>query len=70
MGWKHLTIDDLRLVLAEDEVQKLDERSLDPGVSEVIQQQLDTVADAFRGAWMAKGYTIDVRDHYVAPEYV
>lgn len=27
------------------------------------------MADAFRGAWAAKGYTIDVRDHYVAPEY-
>lgn len=69
MAWKRLTIDDLRLVLAEDEVQKLDERSLDPGVSDVIQQQLDAVADAFRGAWAAKGYTVDVRDHYVAPEY-
>ena len=26
-------------------------------------------ADAFRGAWTAKGYNVDVRDHYVAPEY-
>lgn len=29
MSWEHLTIDDLRLVLAEDEVEKLNERSLD-----------------------------------------
>ena len=28
MAWKRLTIDDLRLVLAEDEVEKLNERSL------------------------------------------
>ena len=27
------------------------------------------VADSFRGAWMAKGYNVDVRDHYIAPEY-
>ena len=71
MAWKQLTIDDLRLVLAEDEIEKLNERSLsDDKLSVVIQQQLDTVADAYRGAWQSKGYTIDVRDHYVAPEYV
>lgn len=71
MAWKQLTIDDLRLVLAEDEIEKLNERSLsDDKFLVVIQQQLDTVADAFRGAWQSKGYTIDVRDHYVAPEYV
>lgn len=29
MAWKRLTIDDLRLVLAEDEVQKLNEYSVD-----------------------------------------
>ena len=28
MSWKRLTIDDLRLVLAEDEIEKLSERSL------------------------------------------
>lgn len=70
MKWKRLTIDDLRLVLAEDEVEKLDTRSLDQDVSDIIQSQLDCVADAFRGAWKSKGYEIDVREHYVAPEYV
>lgn len=69
MGWTRLTIDDLRLVLAEDEVDKLNTRSLDANLSAVIQEQLDCVADAFRGAWQSKGYNIDVRDHYVAPEY-
>lgn len=67
--WKRLTIDDLRLALSEDEVEKLSSRSLDNNLSSIIQDQLDTVADAFRGSWAAKGYTIDVRDHYVAPEY-
>lgn len=70
MAWSRLTINDLRLVLAEDEVQKLNQYSLDDPLFEtVIQSQLDLVADAFRGAWQSKGYLLDVRDHYVAPEY-
>lgn len=69
MSWKRLTVDDLRLTLSEDEIDKLSTRSLDTNLSGVIQDQLDTVADAFRGSWSAKGYTLDVRDHYVAPEY-
>lgn len=37
MAWKRLSIDDLRLVLAEDEVEKLNERSLtDDKLSVVI----------------------------------
>lgn len=67
MAWSRLTIDDLRLVLAEDEVEKLSAVSNE--LSDRIQGQLDMAADAFRGAWRAKGYTTDVRDHYVAPEY-
>ena len=51
MAWKRLTIDDLRLVLAEDEIDKLDTRSLEPNLSAVIQQQLDVASDAFRGAF-------------------
>lgn len=71
MAWKQLTIDDLRLVLAEDEIEKLNQRSVvDEKFEEIIQEQLNTVADAYRGAWQSKGYTIDVRDHYVAPEYI
>lgn len=37
MAWNRLTIDNLRLVLAEDEVEKLNEVSLDPNLSAVIQ---------------------------------
>lgn len=68
MSWKHLTIDDLKLVLAQDEVSKLEERSVE--ITDIINKQLDIVADMFRGAWAAKGYKLDIREHYVAPEYV
>lgn len=37
MSWARLTINDLRLVLAEDEIQKLNEISLDPSMSTVVQ---------------------------------
>lgn len=71
MAWKQLTIDDLRLVLAEDEIEKLNERSLaDDKFLVVIQQQLDAVADAYRGSWSSKGYTVDVRDHYIDQGYL
>ena len=35
--WKRLTIDDLRLTLAEDEVEKLNTCSLDSNLSSVVQ---------------------------------
>lgn len=70
MAWNHLTPDDLKLVLAEDELQKLSTCSLaDDKLSVVLQEQLDMVADAYRGAFTSKGYTVDVRDHYVPPSY-
>lgn len=69
--WKRLTVDDLRKTLAEDEIDKLNNMSLiSSEVEQVIQETLDMVADSYRGAWSAKGYTVDVREHYVAPEYV
>ena len=68
MSWKHLTIDDLKLVLAQDEVSTLEARSVE--ITDIINKQLDIVADMFRGAWAAKGYKLDIREHYVAPEYV
>lgn len=68
--WKKLTIDDLRLVLAESEIEKLENFNKDSSITEMINSQLDAVADMFRGAWIAKGYNVDFRDHYVAPEYI
>lgn len=68
MSWKHLTSEDLKLVLSQDEINKLEERSVD--LADVLDKQLDTVADLFRGAFRSKGYTIDERDHYIPDSYV
>ena len=67
--WKKLTIDDMRLYLSEDEIQALDNMSKTTDISAIINNQIDDVVDAFRGAWQAKGYEIDTRPYYAAPEY-
>ncbi len=67
--WIKLTVSDLRQSLAEDEIQRLSELSLDPSVDDVLQVQLDSVADAYRAAFMAKGYRCDARAHYVPNGY-
>lgn len=69
MNWKRLDYNDISEVLAYDEIDKLNTISLSSDISEICQKQLDTVADTFRGAFRAKGYTVDVRDHYMPPEY-
>lgn len=38
-------------------------------LSAVVNDTLDLVADAFRGAWLAKGYDIDSREHYTCTTY-
>jgi hypothetical protein len=67
--WKRLNYTDLTEILAQDEIDKLDVYSLSADISSICQKQLDSVADMFRGSWSAKGYALDVREHYVAPEY-
>ena len=67
--WKRLNYTDLTEILAQDEINKLDVYSLSADISSICQKQLDSVADMFRGSWSAKGYALDVREHYVAPEY-
>lgn len=70
MSWKQLTPDDLKLVLAEDELDKLSTCSLaEDKLSVILQEQLDMVADAFRGAFQSKGYNVDIRDHYTPASY-
>ena len=70
MSWKRLAPSDLELVLSEDELDKLRTLSLaQDRLSSIIQDQLDSVSDAFRGAWRSKGYDVDVREHYTASEY-
>lgn len=68
MAWKRLTVEDLKLVLSQDEIDKLENMSVD--MENIINAQIDAVANLFRGAWKSKGYIVDVRDCYVAPSYV
>lgn len=66
--WKRLGRADLEQILSEDETQKLAELSRPDG-SDPVQEVIDLVADLFRGALGAKGHELDVRAHYVPPEY-
>lgn len=70
MAWKHLEYNDLRTYLAKDELDRLSSYSIDQDFTTVVNSTLDLVADAYRGAWTAKGYNIDSRDHYVCTSYV
>lgn len=69
MAWKQLTYDDMRLYLAKDELERLQNASIDADLSTVVNDTLDLVADTYRGAWLAKGYDIDSRDHYICTTY-
>ena len=65
--WKQLTIDDLKKILSDDEVEKINEISTaDPNV---VQNVIDIVADTWRGSFRAKSYEVDVRPHYTPEEY-
>ena len=70
MAFKQLTINDIRNVLSEDEVQSLDNLSLAGDKTTIINDIVDIVADSWRGALQAKGYTLDIREHYIPSEYV
>ena len=65
--WSQLTIDDMKLYLSQDELDSLNTYSTD--VENVINKQLDAIADMFRGAFVSKSYEIDVRDHYIPSSY-
>lgn len=68
MAWLRPTIEHLKLVLAQDEIEKLENASSD--LSGRIQGQLDATADLYRSAYLQKGYTLDVRDHYIDSGYL
>ena len=65
--WKQLTIEDLKLYLSQDEIDALNNMSVN--VDEVINKQLDVIADMFRGAFISKSYEIDTRDHFIPSSY-
>ena len=67
--WKQLTTNDLKKILSQDELDTLESVSVDPSLSSVVQDGIDLVADMFRGAFIAKGYKYDIRDHYVPSTY-
>lgn len=69
MSWQKLDIDDLRECLSEDEVQKLDTLSLEPGTTEIINKIMETISQTWRGALKGKGYETDPRDYYVPSTY-
>lgn len=69
MSWTQLQYEDMRLYLAKDELEKLQNASIDEDLTDVVNQTLDLVSDAFRGAFIAKGYQVDNREHYTPSSY-
>lgn len=65
--WAKLTVEDLKTALAQDEIDKLSQYSVE--LSTVIQDTLDQASDAYRGAFLGKSYKIDPRDHYTPSSY-
>jgi hypothetical protein len=69
MAWKKLNINDLRLVLSEDEVEKLNELSIDASITQILNDTIELVSGTWRGALRAKGMEIDPRDGYTPSAY-
>ena len=67
--WAQLNIDDLRKILSEDEIEKLNTLSIGEGITDLINSQIDLISDTWRGALQGKSYTMDIRDHYTPSEY-
>ena len=65
--WSQLTIDDMKLYLSQDELDSLNTYSVN--VDEVVNKELDVIADMFRGAFISKSYEIDTREHYIPSSY-
>ena len=43
--------------------------SIEESINDIIQQQIDCVADSYRAAFSSKGYAMDVRPHYLPNAY-
>lgn len=59
----------MRLVLSEDEVDKLNTLSLDDNIVQVINDTIELVSETWRGAMRGKGLEIDPRDGYIPSAY-
>lgn len=63
--WKKLTIDDLRKILSEDEVFKLNSISINElQADQVCNDVIDLVSDTWRGMLLGKSVAIDIREHF------
>lgn len=69
MSWKQLTIEDLKMVLSQDEIDRVNSLSLDPALSCVVNDTLDMVSDTWRGALAGKSVKLDTRAHYTPSSY-
>ena len=43
--------------------------SIEESIDDIIQQQIDCVADSYRAAFSSKGYVMDIRPHYLPNAY-
>ena len=43
--------------------------SIEESIDDIIQQQIDCVADSYRAAFSSKGYAMDIRPHYLPNAY-
>ena len=57
----------MKLYLSQDELDSLNTYSTN--VDEVVNKELDVIADMFRGAFISKSYEIDTRQHYIPSSY-
>lgn len=69
MSWKRLQLQDIQMVLAQDEIDKLENLSKDPETREIIQDILDNVSDAWRGSLAAKSVVLSTIEHSTPSEY-
>ena len=67
--WKRLNIDDLRTILSEDEIERLNTLSVDASIENVVNNGIDLISDMWRGALSAKGYTLSKVEYSTSPEY-
>lgn len=69
MSWTHISPNDLRICLSEDEFQKLSTLSLEPSSRQIIQDTIDLLSETWRGALKGKGYEIDPRQFFIPDSY-
>lgn|SRR5574344_130417 len=67
--WKQLTLEDVKLVLCQDEIEKLENLSKDPSSLTIIQNTIDMICDTWRGALRGKSIILSSISHSIPAEY-